>query len=266
MSADSTERKFAGKRAVVTGGDRGIGLGIAQALAAGGAEVCLVARDQEALQAESQALQTAGHTCHALSFDLATVAGAQDAAAAILELADRWDILVNNAGNPPGPPLLEMDVEFWDTTFGVHCRAPFVLSQALVRGMIAAGGGGNILNISSAASLVGFRNHGAYSSAKAALNMLTREMTLEWSEHNIKVNAICPTVVLTKLGRKVWGENPVLGDWAMGKIPARRFAEVADVVNLAMFLIGPENTFVHGAIIPCDGGMTTGHADGPPSS
>jgi NAD(P)-dependent dehydrogenase (short-subunit alcohol dehydrogenase family) len=262
--ASRSRADFAGKRAVITGGDRGIGFGIARELAAAGAEVCLVARDDEALAAARAEIEGFGRACHALSCDLASVAGAQRAAARLLELAPRWDILVNNAGNPPGPSLLDMDVAFWDTTFGVHCRAPFLLSQALVPGMIA-GGGGNILNISSVAGLVGFRGHGAYSPAKAALNMLTRAMALEWGEHGIKVNAICPTVVLTKLGQEVWGSHPVQAAWAQAKIPAGRFAEVADVVRLALFLVSPDNSFLNGTLVPCDGGMVAGFADGPPA-
>jgi NAD(P)-dependent dehydrogenase (short-subunit alcohol dehydrogenase family) len=250
---------------VITGGDRGIGLGIAKALAAEGAEVCLIARDEAALTAAQDEIECDGGSCHILSFDLASVDGAESAAERVLSMAPRWDILVNNAGNPPGPSLLDMDTVFWDATFGIHCRARFVLSRALVPGMIQAGGG-NILNISSTASLVGFRGHGAYSPAKAALNMLTRVMTLEWRPQNIKAKAICPTVVLTKLGQEVWGSRPLQAAWAKSKIPAGRFAEVDDIVRLAVFLLGPDNTFVNGAIIPCDGGMVTGFADRPPET
>lgn len=254
---------FAGKRAVITGGDRGIGLGIAQGLAALGVEICLIARDEAAIQNAKHEIEALGVTCHALRFDLSTGDGAPAAAAAVLAIASQWQMLVNNAGNPPGPSLMAMDAAYWDLTFGVHCRAPFVLSQALVPGMIEAGGG-SILNISSVAALVGIRGHGAYGPAKAALNMLTQEMAVEWGKHQIRANAICPTVVLTKLGQEVWGSHPVQAAWAKAKIPVGRFAEVEDVVRLGLFLLGPDSTFLNGTIIPCDGGMVTGFADGPP--
>lgn len=254
---------FTGERAVVTGGSRGIGRGIAKRLGTQGAEVCIIARAPDVLADAKKEIEQEGATCHTVQSDLATTDGARAAAERVLAISPRWDILVNCAGNPPGPTLLEMDVDYWDKTFAVHCRAPFLLTQSLVPEMIK-GGGGNILNISSAASLVACRGHGAYAPAKSSLNMLTREMALEWGRHNIKANAICPTAVMTKLGQKVWGSNPLQAEWLRAKIPAGRFAEVTDVVELAVFLLGPNNTFVNGAIIPCDGGLLVGYADGPP--
>lgn len=260
---DMSNRTFSGKRALVTGGNRGLGLGIARCLAAHGAEVCLVAHDEEALAAARREIEREGAPCHAVATDLATTDGVMAAADEALSISPRWDILVNSAGNPPGPTLLEMEVEYWDKTFAVHCRAPFLLAQAVAPGMIQCGGG-DILNISSTASLVACRGHGAYSSAKTALNMLTRSMALEWGPHNIRVNAICPTAVMTEMGREVWGNHPAQARWLKSKIPIGRFAEVADVVALAEFLLGPENSFITGAIIPVDGGLISSLADGPP--
>lgn len=260
----TTDAMHAGKRALVTGGDRGIGAGIAGRLASQGASVCLVARDRDALTEEKAKIEADGADCAVVEADLATIDGAQAAIAAALDIAPRWDFLVNNAGIPGGPPLLEMDVDLFDRTFAVHVRAAFMLAQALVPGMIEAGGG-KIVNISSTASLITLRNHGAYSPAKAALNMLTSAMAVEWGAHNIQANAICPTVVLTKLGEEVWGQHPRAAEWMRAKIPAQRFGEVSDVVAVADFLLSPAADFVNGVAIPCDGGQTTGIADGPPA-
>ena len=255
---------FSNRRAVVTGGDRGIGRGIATALAERGAEVCIVARNENALAQTKREVESCGATCHSISADLATVHGARQAAEEVKRINGSWDILVNCAGTPPGPILLEMDLDHWDTTFGVHCRAPFILAQALVPAMIERGDG-TILNISSAASLVACRGHGAYSSAKAGLNMLTRSMALEWGQYGVRANAICPTAVMTEMGREVWTSHPVQEEWLRAKIPAGRLGEVKDVVGLAMFLLDPENTFINGTVIPCDGGLLAGLADGPPT-
>jgi len=256
--------KFSGRRAVVTGGDRGIGRGIATTLAECGAEICIVARDESALAETWRDVENHGTTCHSVSADLATIEGAQRAAAEVRSINASWDILVNCAGSPPGPILLEMDLDYWDRTFGVHCRAPFVLARALAPAMIEQGSGA-ILNISSVASLVACRGHGAYSSAKAGLNMLTWTMALEWGEYGVRANAICPTAVMTEMGREVWTSHPVQAEWLKAKIPVGRLGEVKDVVGLAMFLLDPENTFINGTVIPCDGGLLAGLADGPPT-
>lgn len=253
---------FAQKRVAVTGGDRGIGLGIAARLASLGANVCLVARNTEHLEGARTQITAAGGACTTIEADLADLAATEKAAEALLALAPRWDILVNCAGNPPGPMLLEMDVEYWNTTFAVHCRAPFLLSRALAPGMIAAGAG-RILNISSVASLVAVRGHGAYSPAKAAMNMLTREMAIEWGPQ-IQVNALCPTATLTEMGQEVWGSHPVQAEWLRAKTPAGRFAEVEEIVDFAIFLLGPSARYINGTSIPIDGGLLAGYADGPP--
>lgn len=256
--------KFSGRRAVVTGGNRGMGRGIATTLAEGGAEICIVARDEGALAETRRNIEGRGATCHCISADLSTIAGAKRAADAVRAINVRWDILVNCAGIPPGPMLLEMDLDYWERTFGVHCRAPFILAQALAPAMIEQGNG-SILNVSSVASLVACRGHGAYASAKAGLNMLTRTMALEWGRHGVRANAICPTAVMTEMGREVWASHPVQAEWLKAKIPVGRLGEVKDVVGLAKFLLDPENTFINGVVIPCDGGLLAGLADGPPT-
>ena len=254
---------FSQKRAVVTGGDRGIGFGIASRLANLGATVCLVARNAQHLESARAKIVDSGGTCETIIADLADRAQTQAAADALLTLAPRWDIFVHSAGNAPGPALLEMSADYWDDTFAIHCRAPFLLARALAPGMIAAGGG-QILNVSSVASFLAVRGHGAYSPAKAALNMLTREMALEWGPH-IRANAICPTAVLTEMGQEVWGKHPAQADWLRAKIPAGRFAEVNEIVEIALFLLGPSAVFINGTNIPIDGGLLTGLADCPPA-
>jgi len=254
---------FVGKRAVVTGGNRGIGRGIAEALASRGCSLCIVGRDATALSETRRAIEAVGGTCETISADLSQTRDTERAAQQIVALEDRWDFLVNSAGNAPAHTILETPVEYWDDTFAIHCRAPFLLAKALVPGMINHGDG-VILNISSNAGLRAFPAHAAYSSAKAAMNMMTQSMTVEWAQYGIRINAITPTAVMTDMGREVWGNHPKMAEWLLRKIPAGRFAEVDDVVRLALFLLGPDSAFLNGTIIPCDGGILAGVVDGPP--
>lgn len=253
---------FSGQRAVITGGDRGIGLAIAKSLAAEGATVFLIGRNAAHLESARDEIAAAGGACETLSADLADLAQTQAAAAELVRRASRWDIFVHSAGNPPGPNLLEMTVDYWETTFAIHCRSCFLIAQALAPGMLEAGRG-SILTISSVAAFVAVHGHGAYSPAKVALNMLTRSFALEWGP-KIRANAICPTAVLTEMGQEVWGSHPAAANWLKEKIPAGRFAEVDDVVALALFLLSPASNFLTGTTIPVDGGLLAGLADKAP--
>ncbi|TWU29407.1 Rhamnolipids biosynthesis 3-oxoacyl-[acyl-carrier-protein] reductase [Bythopirellula polymerisocia] len=114
---------FSGKRAVVTGGSRGIGRGIVRRLGSESAEVCIIACSQDVLADTIIEIEQKGATCYTVSSDLATTDGARTAAERVLSISPRWNILVNCAGNPPGPMLLEMDVDYWDRTFAIHCRS-----------------------------------------------------------------------------------------------------------------------------------------------
>jgi NAD(P)-dependent dehydrogenase (short-subunit alcohol dehydrogenase family) len=225
--------------------------------------VALIDRDAEHLESVARTIREDGHGCMAIHADLSSIGGARTAAEELLGVAPRWDMLVHTAGNPPRSLLLETDDAWWTETYGTHVQAFFVLGRALAPGMIAAGGG-RIIAISSTAGLSAQWAHGAYGSAKAALQMLTQVMAIEWGPRGVRANVICPTATLTDMGREVWTSRPRGAEWLRARIPAGRFAEVDDVVALVRFLTSPEAEFVNGTIIPCDGGMLAGMGDGPP--
>lgn len=252
---DSTP-SLAGKRALVTGASHGCGAAIAQALAAAGADIAIVAHTEEALAATADAIRALGRDCLVIAADLGTVDGVRHATDTALAHAAQWNILVNNAGVAITMPLAQMTAEAWDTTMAVNTRAPMLISQALMPGMVAAGGG-KIINISSLTTFVGAPTAGAYAASKAALNQLTMTMAVEWGGHNIQVNAICPTIILTEMGKKFWLDpaNVAMKEQRLARIPMHRFTEVGDVVNLAMFLAGPGSGFVNGVCMPLDGGQ-----------
>lgn len=243
-----------GKRALVTGGTKGIGLDISKLLAEAGADVAVVGRDEAGLAEVAGVIEGLGRRAVPIAAELATVEGAKDAARQALDAFGAIDILVNNAGIARVDPLLDATVEDWDVIMAVNLRAPFVLAQAIAPGMIAQKSG-KIINISSQAGVVGLDDHGAYCASKGGLNMLTKVMTSEWAKHNIQINAVCPTVILTPMGEQVWGD-PAKGDPMKAKIPAGRFGRPIEVADLVLFLASPASDLINGQNILLDGGFT----------
>jgi 2-dehydro-3-deoxy-D-gluconate 5-dehydrogenase len=254
--SDASVLPLAGKRALVTGASQGMGAAIAEAFAAAGADLAIAARTEAALAATCDAVRKHGRDCLVIAADLATEDGARQVGKAALAHAGAWDILVNNAGIGLTMPLLDMTVEAWDASMAVNLRAPMLIAQALVPKMIERRSG-KIVNISSVAAFNGGATGGAYGASKAALNELTRTMAVEWGQYNVQVNAICPGITLTEMGRRFWLDpaNEAARNQRLARIPAHRFADVGDVVNLALFLAGPGSAYLNGAALPLDGGM-----------
>lgn len=254
------------RRAVVTGGDRGIGFGIAADLVATGAtHVAIVGRDDDALNDAATELRVAGTaSVSAFRADLAEPHEVAALCESLVSSGTQWNVLVHSAGNPPAGPLLDMDPAFFSMTHEIHVSAAFRLAQALAPGMIDQQFG-RIVAIGSTAGSRAFRSHGAYCPAKAGLTMLMQCYALEWGEFGITANTIAPTVILTKLGQEVWGQHPDRAEWIRNKIPVGRLGEVDDVVAAARFLISDGASFVNGSTIQCDGGQISTVADGPPA-
>jgi NAD(P)-dependent dehydrogenase (short-subunit alcohol dehydrogenase family) len=244
-----------GKRALVTGGSKGIGAEVAAVLAQAGAELAIAGRDKAGLAETAAAVQATGRSCLVIEADLATVEGAQQTAQAALAHFGTVDILVNNAGIARIDSLLTLSVDQWDETQAVNLRAPFLIAQALV-GKMMEQRSGKIINVSSQAGVVALEVHGAYCASKGGLNMLTKVMAAEWGPHNIQCNAVAPTVILTPMGTKVWGD-PAKGEPMLAKIPLRRFGQPVEVADLVLFLAAPASDLITGEVILIDGGYTT---------
>jgi len=136
----------------------------------------------------------------------------------------------------------------------VNLRAPFLIAKEIAPQMIARRAG-KIINVSSQTSVVALTDHGAYMASKAGLNALTKVMTLEWAQHNIQANAICPTVVLTPMGQRVWGA-PEKGAPMLAKIPLGRFGEPVEVADAILFLASSASDLICGETLMLDGGYT----------
>jgi NAD(P)-dependent dehydrogenase (short-subunit alcohol dehydrogenase family) len=252
----SWEKRFSlkGKRVLVTGATKGIGFETCKVLADAGADIAAVGRDAKGLRKVAAALKSTGVKCVTIDADLSEPEGAEEAARLALKALGRIDVLVNNAGIALIDPLVDAKTEDWDKTMSVNLRAPFLLARAVVPGMIKRKSG-KIINISSQAGVVGLEAHGAYAASKGGLNMLTKVMTVEWAKHNIQINSVCPTVILTPMGEKVWGQ-PAKGDPMKAKIPAARFGKPQEVADLILFLASSASDLITGQDILIDGGYT----------
>ena len=243
-----------GKHALVTGASKGIGLETCKVLADAGADIAAVGRDREGLAEVKAAVEALGRRCVAISADMATADGPVKAAHDALAVFGHIDILVNNAGIALIDRLEDATVADWDATMAVNLRAPFLLAREIVPGMIARKAG-KIINVSSQAGVVGLEGHAAYCASKGGLNMLTKVMTVEWAKHNIQVNAVCPNVILTPMGEKVWGE-PAKGEPMLAKIPANRFGKPVEVADMILYLSSSASDLVCGQDMLIDGGYT----------
>ena len=250
------EQRFslAGKTALVTGATKGIGLETCKVLADAGADIAAVGRDAAGLKEVQAAVKTQGRRCVTIAADLATVEGALKAAREALAGFGTIDILVNNAGVALLDPLSKASVADWDMTMAVNLRAPFLIARELAPGMIARQSG-KIINVSSQAGVAGLHDHAAYCASKGGLNMLTKVMTVEWAKHNIQINSICPTVILTPMGEQVWGD-PAKGDPMRARIPAGRFGKPIEVADLILFLASSASDMINGQDLLIDGGYT----------
>lgn len=240
--------------ALVTGASRGIGAEIALVLAAAGADLILSGRDQIGLKNTQQQVERLCRRCHALQADLRNTDETLRLADQALALSGNVDILVNNAGVVFVEDLLKTTLEHWEETQAVNLRAPFLLAQQLVPGMIQQRRG-KIINISSVAAVLAPEGHAAYSASKGGLNLLTQTMAAEWGRYNVQANAVAPTVILTEMGQKVWGEASK-GDPMKARIPARRFGQPSEVADLVLFLASSASDFISGQVIRVDGGLS----------
>jgi 2-deoxy-D-gluconate 3-dehydrogenase len=243
-----------GKRALVTGATKGIGYEICKVLADAGADIAAVGRDKAGLDDVAVAVRSIGRKCVPIAADMASPEGPVAAAQMALKAFGTIDILVNNAGIALLDPLLSAKLSDWDLTMAVNLRAPFLLAQQVAPAMIRQKAG-KIVNVSSQAGVIGLEAHAAYCASKGGLNMLTKVMTVEWAKHNIQTNAVCPTVILTPMGEKVWGQ-PEKGKPMLDKIPLGRFGKPIEVADMVLYLASPASDLVCGEVILIDGGFT----------
>jgi len=241
---------IAGRVALVTGASSGIGAEIARVFADAGATMIVTGRSGARLSAVAE--ETAAE---AIEAELYTDDGCEELARGALALHSPIDILVNSAGLALVGPVLDCSNEDWDITMAVNLRAPFLLARALAPPMIAAGGG-KIINISSQTGVIALADHAAYATSKGGLNALTKSLMVELAPHGIQVNAICPTVILTEMGREIWSPPEKSGPM-IANTPLGRFGEPVEIADMALYLASPASNLVNGAVMMIEGGYSS---------
>ena len=239
-----------GRRALVTGASRGLGLGCAAALAEAGAHVVCAARGADALEEAVEALRAAGRSAEALALDVTDLAAVRAA------LGEPVDVLVNSAGLARHAPALETSPEDFDAVAAVNLRAAYFLAVEAARGM-AARGGGSIVQISSQMGHVGGIDRTVYCATKHAVEGMTKAMAIEWGPRGVRVNTVCPTFVRTPLTAGTFAD-PERRAWIERQIVLGRVGEVEDVMGAVLFLASDAAALITGTSILVDGGWTAG--------
>ena len=240
-----------GRRAIVTGASSGIGLGAAVALAEAGAHVVMAARGRARLAEAVAACVAEGFSAEALVLDVSDV-GALEAAVAT---HGPFDVAVNAAGIARHSPALETQPEDFDAVFAANAKGAYFFARAVARGLVAAGRGGSIIQISSQMGHVGGIDRAVYSATKHALEGMTKSMAIEWGARGIRVNTLCPTFIRTPFTEATFA-NPERIAWIESKIKLGRVGRVEDIMGAVLFLASDASALVTGTALMVDGGWT----------
>ncbi|HEY3639052.1 MAG TPA: SDR family oxidoreductase [Rhizomicrobium sp.] len=250
--------RLQGETALITGGGTGLGRAIALAFAREGANVSVAGRRLEPLQEVAREIEQGGGKALAIGCD---VTDAQEATRAVAQTTARFGrltILVNNAGTLHVSTIETIPEEEWDRVMTVNVKGPFLMSRAALPELRRAGGGA-IVNIGSILGLIGAKERAAYCASKGGVTMLTKAMALDHAHENIRVNCICPAIVETDLVRGLFDRAPdgeALRKARAALIPLGRMGKPEDVAEMAVFLASRESSWMTGAAIPLDGGLS----------
>lgn len=239
---------LSGRRALITGATRGIGLALATALAQAGASVILTGRSSSTVDRAVAELQTQGFCVEGRVLDVTRTADIQRCLGEIGDI----DILINNAGTEQICPSLDADEALWDTIIATNLKGAFFCAQAAARSM-TRGDGGTIINLCSLTSAVGVPGAAAYGSSKSGLTGMTRALSTEWAPLGIRVNGIAPGYFETEMTQAFY-QDAAWVESMQAKIPLGRFGELADLAGAVVFLCSPAARYITGQILYVDGG------------
>jgi 2-deoxy-D-gluconate 3-dehydrogenase len=245
-----------GRVAIVTGGNGGIGFGMAKGLAKAGARVVVAARNEQKSSTAVRELKALGSDAFALAVDVTDEAAVQTMADETVRRCGRLDILVNNAGINIRKPAHEMPLDDWKQVIDTNLTSVFVCARAVYPHM-KRGGGGKIINIGSMLSIFGASFAPAYGASKGGLVQLTKSLAVTWAPERIQVNAILPGWIDTELTQRARQQLEGLNERVLARTPAGRWGAIDDFAGIAVFLSSAASDFVTGTAIPVDGGYST---------
>src|SRR5689334_5882955 len=251
--------RFANKVALVTGAGNGIGLAIAQALAAEGASLVIADINAAAGERAAAALAAGGGQVLAVPADVADEGQVMQLIAAAAERFGQVDILVNNAGVVAHKLLIEMDRDTWDRQIDVQLTGPFLVSKHVARHMIDNQVRGRIINISSVAALMGRVKGGAHCASKAGLTLLTKVLAMELGQHGITVNAVAPGLIETQAQKEEMNLSSEYQNRYLAELPLGRVGQPSDIAKTVLFLASADANWISGQLHIVDGGLMAGH-------
>jgi NAD(P)-dependent dehydrogenase (short-subunit alcohol dehydrogenase family) len=240
-----------GKRALVTGAGRGLGLAAASALADAGADVTLAARTASEIEEAAQAIRARGQQASPLTLDVRDVTAVKTAIAAQAP----FDILVNNAGTNRPAPFVDVTVEDFDFVFDLNVRAAYFVAQAVARALVAAKKPGSIINMSSQMGHVGGPTRTVYCATKHAMEGFTKAMAIELAPHKVRVNTLAPTFIETPMTRPFF-QNEAFRKDTLARIKLGRLGQLEDLTGAIVFLASDASALMTGTSLVIDGGWT----------
>jgi 2-deoxy-D-gluconate 3-dehydrogenase len=246
---------LSGKVAIVTGGNGGIGLGMARGLAQAGAAVAIAARNAAKSAQAVKELEALGGRALAVQVDVADEASVHAMVRTVAEKLGRLDILVNNAGTNIRKPPQDLSAADWHAVMDTNLTSAFLCCKAAYPEMKKAGAG-KILNNGSMMSIFGGSLQSAYAASKGGMVQLTKSLAVAWAKDNIQVNCFLPGWVDTELTQGARKAIPGLNEKVLARCPAGRWGSGEDFAGIAVFLAGPASDFITGTAIPVDGGYS----------
>jgi 2-deoxy-D-gluconate 3-dehydrogenase len=246
---------LSGKVAIVTGGNGGIGLGMARGLAEAGADIAIVGRNEAKSAMAAGELKRIGIRAIAVTADVTDKAAVAAMVARTVHELGRVDILINNAGINIRKPPDALDLEEWDSVIRTNLTSAFLCSQAVYPAMKQAGGG-KIINVGSMMSIFGAGFAPAYAASKGGIVQFTRSCAVAWAADNIQANAVLPGWIDTDLTKRAREQIDGLHDKVLARTPSARWGAAADFAGIAVFLASHASDFVTGTAIPVDGGFS----------
>ena len=241
-----------GKTAVVIGASRGLGQGMARALAEAGADLALVARTISSLDELAEEVRGLNRKCLILPNDVSKASEIQIMVNRVIEAFGKIDILINSQGTQVRKPAFEMTEQDWDGLMSVNLKSVFFSCQAVGREMTKQGKG-KIINIASLTSVIGLPNISIYGASKGGVAQLTKALAVEWAPHHINVNAVLPGYYKTALTEDLF-KNEEKAKWVLSRIPLGRTGLPEDLAGTVVFLSSEASDYITGQIIPVDGG------------